>query len=92
MKHIIRHPLITEKTTASGKDMGAYVFGVYDDATKPEIKKAIETKYKVNVISVRTLNQHPKSRRYGWQYGERSRVKKAVVVLKKGQTLPILPQ
>ena len=92
MNTIIKKPFITEKASISGKEQGAYVFGVDTSATKSEIKKAIEKKYKVHVIGVRTMNQRPKTRRYGFQMGERSRLKKAIVVLKKGEKLPVLPQ
>ncbi len=89
---LIKKPFITEKATASGKERGAYVFGVDISATKPEIKKAIEKKYKVHVVNIRTAHQHPKGRRYGFQMSEKSRSKKAIVALRKGEQLPILPQ
>jgi len=92
MKQLIKQPIISEKTTVSGKEQGAYVFGVDISATKPEIKKAIEAKYKVGVVCVRTLHQASKTRHFRGRRSELGRLKKAIVVLKKGQSLPILPQ
>lgn len=92
MKSLLEQPIITEKATRFAKEQDTYVFSVLSSATKPEIRKAIEKKYNVHVRVVRTLNQHAKTRHYRMIRGEHSRSKKAIVVLKKGEKLPVLPQ
>lgn len=91
MKHFaIIHPLITEKATDLGH-AGQYVFLVKPRATKPEIKKAVRETYKVDVENVHVINVKPKQRRLGASAGVKSGYKKAIVTLKKGQKLDILP-
>jgi len=71
--------------------LGKYVFLVEDGAAKPEIKKAVEGIYKVNVENVHVINTRPKPRRSGRYTGMKPGYRKAIVTLKKGQKLDILP-
>ena len=88
---VLKKPIITEKGTASGEKLGQYGFIVAGDANKVEIKKAVEKMYSVTVKSVNTMNAAGKIRnRYtkaGNISGMKGRVKKAVVTLKKGDTI-----
>lgn len=88
---VLKKPIITEKATASGEKLGQYGFIVAKDANKVEIKKEIEKMYNVTVQSVNTMNAAGKIRnRYtkaGNISGMKGRVKKAVVTLKKGETI-----
>jgi len=89
-KFLIKHPLITEKATELSHQ-GKYIFLVDKKATSPEIKKALEAIYKINVIKIDIINTRPKPRRWGRSVGVKPGYKKAIVTLKKGQTLDILP-
>ncbi|MFH1759370.1 MAG: 50S ribosomal protein L23 [Patescibacteria group bacterium] len=90
-KFLIKNPLITEKGTDMGV-LGKYLFLVRNNATKPEIKKVIEGEYKVKVTDVNIINTKPKARRLGRTKGVKPGYKKAIVTLKAGQKLDILPQ
>jgi large subunit ribosomal protein L23 len=89
-RFLIKHPIISEKATLMAES-GKYIFMVAQRAAAPEIKKAVEAIYKVNVIDVNVINVRPKSRRLGRTVGIKPGYKKAVVTLKKGQKLDILP-
>ena len=86
MYQIIRSPLITEKAT-SLSEHGQFVFRVAPDATKPEIKAAIEGLFGVTVLAVNTLVQKGKTKRFKGRPGRRSDVKKAFVKLADGQSI-----
>lgn len=88
---ILREPQITEKATDLGKE-NKYVFKVYPRANKVEIKKAIEDLYEVDVLTVRIIKIPPKSRRLGRTRGQRKGYKKAIVKVKKGQKIELLPR
>ena len=83
---IIFAPIITEKT-ASLEDKNTYVFKVDVRANKTQIKQAIENAFNVKVVSVNTLNVHPKTKRVGRYTGKTNRYKKAIVKLAKGSTI-----
>jgi len=85
--HVIRRPLITEKTTALKETQRSLCFEVHRDATKPEIKKAVEQFFNVKVEDVRVANVHGKTKRQGRYVGRRPDWKKAYVVLKKGEKM-----
>jgi len=86
MYHIIRAPLITEKATLLS-EKNQFVFKVAEDATKPEIKAAIEGLFKVKVTNVNTLITKGKTKRFKGRPGVRSDVKKAFVTLAEGQSI-----
>ena len=84
---VIRRPLITEKTTALKETQRSLCFEVHRDASKPEIKKAVETLFGVKVQDVRVANVHGKVKRQGRHVGRRADWKKAYVVLKQGEKM-----
>jgi large subunit ribosomal protein L23 len=86
MYQVIRNPLITEKATMLSEH-GQFVFRVAPDATKPEIKAAVEGLFGVTVLTVNTLVQKGKSKRFKGRPGRRSDVKKAFVKLAAGQSI-----
>ncbi len=86
MFNIIRAPVITEKATLLG-DKNQVVFRVALEATKPEIKAAVESLFGVSVLNVNTLVQKGKTKRFKGRPGVRSDVKKAVVQLMPGQSI-----
>jgi large subunit ribosomal protein L23 len=85
---VIRRPVITEKGLGVKETEGTLVFEVATDATKTEVKQAVETLFKVKVDSVRTANFLGKERRRGKFSGFRPDWKKAYVRLKSGEKMP----
>ena len=85
---VIVAPHITEKATLLSEH-NAVVFKVANDATKPQIKAAIEAIYNVKVAAVNTLTQKGKTKRWKGKPYRRSDVKKAVVTLAQGQTIDV---
>ena len=88
---IIR-PLLTERSTILKEKYNQYIFETGLNASKPQIKKAIEELFKVRVERVRTMVIGGKFRRYGRGGGLRSDWKKAVVTLEKGQKIDFAEQ
>lgn len=88
MLNIIQAPLITEKSTM-GAEHNQITFKVPLDATKPEIKAAIEANYKVKVKAVNTSVLKGKVKRFKGTLGTRSDIKKAIVTLEAGQQIDI---
>jgi large subunit ribosomal protein L23 len=80
-------PIISEKATRIAEKQSQVLFKVLRDATKPEIKAAVELMFKVEVASVATTLQKGKVKRFGKSTGRRDHVKKAYVSLKPGQEL-----
>jgi len=87
---IILHPLISEKAT-NMSSLRKYLFKVAMNATKPEIKKALKEKYNVEATDVNIINVKSKTRRLGQTIGKKSGYKKALITIKEGQTLDVLP-
>lgn len=85
---IIRAPVITEKATLQS-EQNKVVFKVALDATKPEIKDAVEALFKVKVLAVNTLRVKGKTKRFKGVPGRRSDIKKAVVTLAEGQAIDV---
>ncbi len=81
---VIRRPLLTEKSTLLKEAQRTLVFEVHRDATKPEIKKAVETLFDTKVSQVRVSNVPGKVKRQGRHAGRRPDWKKAFVVLAEG--------
>ncbi len=81
-------PIITEKSTILS-EQNKVVFRVPLEASKPEIKDAVEALFKVNVISVNTVVQKGKTKRFKGVLGRRNDIKKAVVTLKDGQSIDV---
>ena len=96
MKEILIKPLITEKMTNLTADLAKYGFIVNKNSSKIEIAKAIEKKFNVHVVKVRTINREGKSktqfRKSGRFTGKTPSYKKAIVTLKKGETIELFEQ
>ena len=88
MYDLILGPVITEKST-QGSEHNQVTFRVRDDATKPEIKEAVEGLFGVKVKAVNTLNQKGKIKRFRGRPGQRSDVKKAIVTLEEGHSIDV---
>jgi len=84
---VLLSPIISEKSTAIVERNNHVAFRVLQDATKPEIKAAVELMFKVQVTSVRVLNQKGKAKRFGRTEGRRRNVRKAYVCLAQGQEI-----
>jgi len=89
---IVRRAMISEKGTRLREKQNGYLFEVSRDANKIEIKRAIEAIFSVKVDSVRTIRVHGKPKRQGRFAGHRPDWKKALVTLKKGQTIELFEQ
>ena len=85
---VIRNPVVTEKSTMASEH-GQVVFDVAIDATKPEIKAAVEALFSVKVKSINTLVRKGKVKRFRNHLGVRNDVKKAIVTLVDGQSIDI---
>jgi len=85
---VIKSPVITEKSTLVSEH-NQVVFKVADDATKVEIKKAVEELFNVRVEAVNTVKIKGKVKRFRGQVGQRAGVKKAYVTLAEGETLDV---
>ena len=85
---IIRQPVITEKATMASEH-GAVVFEVAMDATKPQIKEAVEGVFGVKVKAVNTTVTKGKVKRFRGLLGRRKDVKKAYVTLEEGNTIDV---
>jgi large subunit ribosomal protein L23 len=84
---VLLAPVISEKATQIGEKHNQIVFKVIADATKPEVKAAVEAMWKVEVDSVQIANVGGKTKRFGRFTGRRRGWKKAYVCLKAGQEI-----
>ncbi len=87
LAQVLVEPIVSEKATSVAEKNNQVMFKVLRNATKPEIKAAVELMFKVEVASVQTVNQKGKVKRFGRSMGRRDNVKKAFVSLKPGQEL-----
>ena len=87
LMQVLVAPLVTEKATQAAEKSNAVLFKVLQDATKPEIKAAVELLFNVKVAAVNVLNQKGKAKRFGKTVGRRDHVRKAYVTLAAGQEL-----
>jgi large subunit ribosomal protein L23 len=85
---VILGPVVSEKSTAAG-EVGTHVFKVLRDASKTEIKQAVEKIFEVKVEAVRTLVQDGKMKRFGGRMGRRNHWKKAYVSLAPGEKIEL---
>ncbi len=88
-RDIIIRPVLTEKTYRLQAENNQYVFEVARDANKVEVKKAIEELFRVNVEKVQIINVKPKPKRLRRAPGKTRAWKKAIVRLRKGETIPL---
>jgi len=87
LAQVLVEPIVSEKATSVAEKHNQVLFKVLRNASKPEIKAAVELMFKVEVESVQTINQRGKEKRFGKSIGRRDHIKKAYVSLKKGQEL-----
>ena len=87
LMQVLVAPIVSEKATMVAEKTNAVMFQVLQDATKPEIKAAVELMFKVEVRAVSVLNQKGKVKRFGRSMGRRDNVRKAYVTLKAGQEI-----
>jgi large subunit ribosomal protein L23 len=87
---VLLGPHVTEKAAIVGESSNQYVFQVAPDATKPEVKKAVETLFEVEVDAVRVANVKGKTKRTGQRMGSRKDWKKAYVRVKAGQSIDFM--
>lgn len=88
---LIRRPIVSEKATIL-LEGNQYVFEVVPQATKPQIKEAIQSLFDVKVTSVNTMNLPPKKKRVGRFLGYKPRYKKAIVTLAEGDSITLFPE
>lgn len=88
MFDIIRRPVVTEKSTLAS-EQGKVTFVVANDATKPEIRQAVEALFEVKVKAVNTLVRKGKTKRFRGTNGRRSDIKFAIVTLVDGQAIDV---
>jgi large subunit ribosomal protein L23 len=84
LSDLLQAPIISEKSTIAAEKSNRFVFKIKKQATKLQIKKAVETMFDVEVDSVQVLNVKGKKKRFGKTLGQRSNWKKAYVKLKPG--------
>jgi large subunit ribosomal protein L23 len=87
LAQVLVAPIVSEKATRVSEKHNQVLFKVLRNATKPEIKAAVETMFKVEVATVRTVNIKGKVKRFGRTMGRRDNIKKAYVALKAGHEL-----
>lgn len=87
LMQVLVAPIVSEKSTMLAEKNNQIAFRVLQDATKPEIKAAVELLFKVQVESVQVLNQSGRAKRFGRFLGRRRNERKAYVSLKPGQEI-----
>ena len=92
LMQVLLAPVISEKSTFVADKHNQVAFRVARDATKPEIKAAVEFMFKVEVESVTVSNVHGKGKRFGQMSGRRNHWRKAYVSLKAGQEINFAEQ
>lgn len=86
-REVILEPVVTEKSTRGRQEKNQFSFVVARDATKIEIRNAVEKLFNVGVTAVRTMHVEGKMKRLGRFQGRRASWKKAIVTLKEGQSI-----
>lgn len=89
LSQIIKGPIITEKLDKAREKFRQYSFLVDTDATKHDVRRAVEAHFKVGVTEVRTLIMRGKTKRIGRSIGKRSNFKKAIVTLREGDKIEL---
>jgi large subunit ribosomal protein L23 len=87
LMQVLVAPIVSEKATLVNEKSNAVTFKVLQNATKPEIKAAVELMFKVEVKGVSVVNIKGKTKRFGKSVGRRDNIRKAYVMLKPGQEL-----
>jgi len=91
-RKLIIAPIITEKSMRESEINNKYTFKVHPDATKIDIKRAIETIFNVRVLKVNTMTVAGKARRHSYRHreGKTAEWKKAVITLASGSTIDVI--
>ena len=87
LEDVLIAPLISEKSYDRIADSNSYTFFVHSNSNKPEIKRAVQELFDVNVLSVNTMYRKGKKKRFGYVLGQQSTRKIAIVTLQEGQTI-----
>jgi large subunit ribosomal protein L23 len=86
---VLLAPHVSEKTTLNADKNNQHVFRVLPNASKGEIKQAVEKLFEVKVAGVNTINMQGKRKRFGARQGKRSDWKKAIVILEQGHDIDL---
>jgi large subunit ribosomal protein L23 len=86
---VVKRPIVAEKSERAREAARQYAFEVHQDATKIQVKNAVEKLFNVHVTAVRTSIARGKNKRVGRNIGRRPNWKKAVVTLKEGDTIAL---
>jgi large subunit ribosomal protein L23 len=89
IQDVVKRPLITEKNERAREAARQFAFEVHRDATKIQVKQAVEQLFSVHVLAVRTAVARGKNKRVGRSVGRRPNWKKAFVTLKDGETIAL---
>ncbi len=89
IQDVVKRPLVTEKSERNRADARQFAFEVHRDATKIQVKQAVEKLFNVHVLAVRTAVIRGKNKRVGRSIGRRPNWKKAFVTLKEGETIAL---
>ena len=89
IQDVVKRPLITEKSERGREAAQQYAFEVHRDATKIQVKGAVEKLFGVHVTAVRTSIARGKNKRVGRNLGRRPNWKKAIVTLKEGEKISL---
>jgi large subunit ribosomal protein L23 len=87
LEDILIAPVISEKSYDRIADSNSYTFFVHPKTDKPQIKKAVEQMFDVNVLRVNTMYRKGKKKRFGYVFGQQSARKIAIVTLSEGETI-----
>ena len=87
LEDVLIAPLISEKSYDRIADSNSYTFFVHKNSNKPEIKRAVQELFDVDVLSVNTMYRKGKKKRFGYVLGHQSTRKIAIVTLQEGQTI-----
>jgi large subunit ribosomal protein L23 len=89
IQDVVKRPLVTEKSERNRAESRHFAFEVHRDATKIQVKQAVEKLFNVHVLAVRTAVIRGKNKRVGRSIGRRPNWKKAFVTLKEGETIAL---
>jgi large subunit ribosomal protein L23 len=89
VQEVVVRPLITEKAERNRQALRHYAFEVHREASKIQVKQAVEKLFRVHVEDVRTSIARGKNKRVGRNIGRRPNWKKAIVTLKEGETISL---
>ena len=87
LEDVLISPVISEKSYDRIADSNSYTFFVHTSSTKPEIKRAVEEIFEVDVLSVNTMYKKGKKKRFGYVLGQQSTRNVAIVTIGEGQTI-----